>query len=384
MRVVLNTVPLYGKGAGARTYTAQLLRALSASDADMEWLVALRPSESERLGLNRDARFRRLPIASPAAPPSAPGARFLWRNALEQAIIPLQARRYDVLHYLDSYGPVARPRGVPLALTVHDILPLTHPEYFRPRSRRYLAPLMSRTIPRADAIMAISGATAQTLIDRLHVSPERIRVVHNGVEPLFRPAPAAEVARARRRYGIEWPYLIAVGAIERRKNLPRVIRAFAQARREAGLPHHLLLVGSAGLGDEEVVEAITSAGVAGLTHLLGYTPRADLPALLTGADVALYLSLAEGFGLPIIEAMACGTPVIASTAPALVEVAGDAALLVDPTDEEGITRALTDLCRDPAGRSRLSQAGVEQARRYTWARVADEAIRLYGALGTLQ
>ena len=247
MRVLINAVPLYGKGAGVRTYTAELLKALSASNADMEWGVLLRDADFDRLGLAVDPRFRHIRFMGPAAPPHLPGARFLWRNAIDQVVMPLAGHRYDVTHYLDTYGPLLPLGPSPFALTVHDLFPITNPEYFSPWIARYLAFLM-RAIPRASSLMAISAETARALTAVFGIPPERIRIIQNGVDARFHPASATERLYVARKYAIEGPYLIAVGAVERRKNLARAIRAFARARRDAEFAHRLLIAGQAWVG----------------------------------------------------------------------------------------------------------------------------------------
>ncbi|HEU0025537.1 MAG TPA: glycosyltransferase family 1 protein [Ktedonobacterales bacterium] len=376
MRALINTVPFYGKGAGARAYTAELLKALSASDADMEWDVLLREADLDRLGIASDRRFRRAPFWGPAAPPDLPGVRFIWRNALDQLVAPLYGRRYDVAHYLDTYGPLVWRSPTPFVMTIHDLFPITHPEYFTPWVAHYLAALM-RAIPRASALMAISSETARALTDVFGIPSDRIKVVHNGVDARFHPASQAEVASITRRYAIDEPYLLTLGAVERRKNLARVIRAFARARRSAGLPHRLLIAGKPGWGYEEVEAAAAETDLPDAIRMLGYLPGEDIPPLISGADALVYLSLAEGFGLPVVEGMACGAPVITSSTAALAEVAGDAGYLVDPVDEEAITSTLIQVCQDSALRARLREASLRRARAFSWSHVADAAIATY-------
>jgi glycosyltransferase involved in cell wall biosynthesis len=378
MRVLLNTVPLYGKGAGARTYTAGLLSALRATDVDMEWYVHLRAADFARLGLKTDQRFHRLRWAGPAEPPAIPGARFAWRNALDQVVIPVAARRFDVVHYLDSYGPRwFGPGATPFVLTVHDLLPITHADYFSPWVARYLASLM-RAVPHAARLMAISGETARDIERVFGVVSERIQVVYNGVDPRFRPASAVERAAVATRYGVTGPYLIMIGTVEARKNLARVIRAFAAARAARQLLHSLVIVGKPGWGYDEIVAAAQVAGLESV-RLLGYIPDEDTPPLISGADALIHLSLAEGFGLPVAEGMACGAPVITSMPGTLAEVAGSAALLVNPTDDHAITAAITRVCLEPELRAQLQISGLERARLFRWENVALAAIAAYRA-----
>jgi glycosyltransferase involved in cell wall biosynthesis len=386
MRVLLNTVPYYGKGAGARTYTAELLGALQASDVDMEWQVILHPADLERLGLCGDARFHSLWPSRLMGLSAVPGVRFVWRNATEQLLLAPSSARCDLVHYLDSYGPLLVPRAVPVVLTVHDLIPLGRTRYFAWWTQAYLAALMRRTIPRADALLAVSGHTATRLTTTLGIPAERIVVAPNGIAARFGPQSASERRRVAEAYTLPHPYVICVGSIHPRKNVARLIRAFARARHEQALPHQLVLVGALSWQFDDVLEAIRTAnvgatGAAGAAETvvrhLGRVPDADLAPLIAGADCLAYLSLDEGFGLPVVEAMACGTPVLTSAGAALAEVAADAALLVEPRSEDEIVHGLARLLTDSARRVALREAGFARAARFGWAEVGRAVVGVY-------
>lgn len=382
MRVLINTIPLYGKGEGVRTYTAGLLRGLHASNADMEWHVLLRQSDFERLGLVDDPRFHLARFAALARPARVAGVRFLWRNALDQVLMPLLQTGYEVVHFLDSYGPLPSPRRTALALTVHDLIPLTKSRYHSPAVRAYLGGLMRSTILHADAIMADSVTTAQQLESILRVPSKRVQVVPMGVDEHFHRTTPADMERVKASYQITDPYVISVGTIEPRKNLARVVRAFAQAKRTAALPHHLLIVGKLGWGYDDVLAAIKEVQLGSAIRMLGYLPREDIPALIAGADALLYPSLEEGFGLPVAEGMACGTPVVTSSVSSVAEVAGEAGLLVDPLSIDAIAAAVSRLCQDEALRARMREVCRSRAGQYTWAHVADATIAVYKRLAS--
>lgn len=384
MRVLINTIPFYGKGAGLRTYTAALLRALHRLDADMQWHVVLRQTDLDQLGLSADSRFRPLWRGSMAHPPALPGLRFAWRNALEHIAAPASARgragRFDIVHYLDSYGPLLTMTSTPLAVTVHDLIPITNRGYHRPLTRAYLAALMQRTLPRAHALLAISQATADMIERVLGTQAGPIYVVPNGIDDRFQPAPEAERTRVRARYGLCGPFVLVVGTVEPRKNLPRLIRSFAAARREYDLPHRLVIAGKVRAGAGEMHQALADVALGDACLSLGFVPDDDLPALLSSADMLSYVSLQEGFGLPVAEAMGCGAPVLTSSVPALAEVAGDAAVLVDPTDERAMAAAIGRLCRDAELQAALRARGLRRAARFRWSTVADETVRIYREL----
>ncbi len=284
MRVFINTVPFYRKGAGVRTYTTQLLRALHASNADMEWHIILQEDDAERLGLANDNRFHFNRLSAVVRPPRVPGLRFVWWSALDQLAIPgaCTPRKYDVIHYLDSYGPAFHTPNVPLVLTVHDIMPLTENDHHASWVRRYLASLMRRTIPNAMTVLAVSDATAFALEKVLAVPAERIRVSALGVDERFRPPSAHERVAVLGRYGITAPYIINVGTIEPRKNLVRLVRAFAQAKRQFGIPHQLLIAGNPKWRADEVTAAIAEANAGHVIRLLGFVSDEDIAPLMAG------------------------------------------------------------------------------------------------------
>jgi glycosyltransferase involved in cell wall biosynthesis len=379
MRVLINTVPFYGKGAGLRTYTTQLLRALHASNADMEWHIALRAEDAERLDLANDKRFRLTRLSTGARPPSVPGLRFIWWNMLDQVAVPgsCTPKKYDLVHYLDSYGPAFRTTRVPLVLTVHDIIPLTGEGYYAGWMRRYLAYSMRRTIPGAVSLLTVSDATAYALEKMLNIPPERIKVVALGVDERFRPTSERERAAVLQRYGITGPYIINVGTIEPRKNLARLVHAFAQAKRRFNIPHQLLLAGKPKWKADDVTAAIELANLGSAIRLLGFVPDEDIAPMIGAADVLAYPSLEEGFGLPVIEGMACGTPVIASITSPIAETIGNAALLVDPLNIDAIAVALGELCMNPQRRAAMSAEGLARAQQFSWSHVADATIETY-------
>jgi glycosyltransferase involved in cell wall biosynthesis len=379
VRVVINTVTYYGKGEGVRTYTAGLLRALAASDADMEWHVVLEHADLHRLGLGTDPRFHLLRVGEGVHPWRFSGVRFAWRNAVDQALIPLASQRFSAAHYLDGYGPLLPLRGTPLALTVHDLIPLARDAHHPGWVRTYLGGLMRATLPRAAAILTVSASTARDVARLGAVAEERICVIPHGVDGAFHPMSAEERARTRAQYRIDGPYVIAVGTMEPRKNLARLVRAFAQAKQQWNLPHRLLIVGKPGWGYDDVLAAVRDTTPTDV-RLLGYLPRQDIPPLVAAADALAYVSFDEGFGLPVLEAMACGTPVLTSRVAALEEVAGDAAVLVSPYDERAIAGALGAVCSEPALRERLRDRGLAQAARYRWSHVADKTIGVYKQL----
>jgi glycosyltransferase involved in cell wall biosynthesis len=238
---------------------------------------------------------------------------------------------------------------------------------------------MRRAVAAATRVLCVSATTAADLAERMDISPDRVDVTPLGTD--LRPAPTERVAELRRRLGLDGPYLLGLGTVEPRKDLPTLVRAFAALAAE--LPHRLVLAGLAGWGAGELAAAVAASGVADRILVSGYVPEADKAALLSGADVFAYPSRYEGFGLPVLEAMACGTPVVTTTGGSLPEVAGDAATLVDPGDDAALAAALAKLATDPAAREDAAARGRARAATFTWERCAEATAAAYSrALGS--
>lgn len=288
--------------------------------------------------------------------------------------LPLAARtdRLDVLH-VQYNGP--RLRRPALVTTVHDVSFRLFPEWFPVRDRLLLDWGLRSTLNVAAAVLTGSECTREDLQRVYGVPPALISVTPYALLPGFAPPREAQIATTLERYGLARPYLLFVGVRQPRKNLPRAIRAFISAKRDHDLPHRLAVAGKPGWCADETEAAISAAGEAVVT--LGYVPDADLPALYAGADAFLFPSLYEGFGIPVLEAFACEAPVITSKVSALPEVAGNAALLVDPTSEAEIAGAIAQLLSDAQLRARLIAAGRERLAQFDWRRTAELTVAAY-------
>ncbi|MGC8839105.1 MAG: glycosyltransferase family 4 protein [Anaerolineae bacterium] len=269
-------------------------------------------------------------------------------------------------------------RDVPTVLTVHDLIFHLFPEYHKPLNYWYLRWTMPLYVRRADAVIAVSEATRQDLLRLYGVPPEKVRVVYEAAAPHFRPAPPEEVARVRSRYGLPPRFLLTVGTIEPRKNLPRLFQALARLGGAERPP--LVVAGGRGWLYEETFRTVERLGLEDQVAFLGHVPEEDLPALYTAADLFVLPSLYEGFGLPVLEAMSCGTPVVCSRAASLREVAGDAACYMDPHDPEAMARTLREAWEDADLRATLRARGLARAASFSWRRAAEETLALYDAL----
>jgi glycosyltransferase involved in cell wall biosynthesis len=264
----------------------------------------------------------------------------------------------------------------PSVVTVHDLAFLDRSVH-RLRSHLYLSVLATFAIKRATRIICVSDFTARELTARFPSAAGRIRVIGEGVGEGFCPQPAASVQRFRRRFGLVDPYVLFVGTMEPRKNIARLIDAFSNAVAGHAFPHRLVIAGGSGWMNGSVGAAYEASRVRDRIHFAGYLPEEELAAAYTGADVFAYPSLHEGYGLPPLEAMACGTAVLTSSTTSIPEVVGEAAALVDPSDGAALAEALVSLLRSPTLRQHLADAGIARAELFRWADVARRTVDVY-------
>jgi glycosyltransferase involved in cell wall biosynthesis len=274
-------------------------------------------------------------------------------------------------------------RGLPTVLTIYDLNVLRFPRFFRPWFRHYARVVMPRAARAADAIITLSHASKTDIVQGLAIPEERVTVVPTGVDPSFTPL-ALESERAlevRRRYELPDDFVLTVGSVEPRKNLPRLLEAIQRLRRDRDTAEVVLVhAGPDGWLADEVAHARATLDPPGAVRFLGYVPRQDLAALYGLARLTAYPSLYEGFGLPVAEAMACGCPVVTSNVSSLPEVAGDAAVLVDPASVEDIAAGIAALWTDAGRRRAVAARGRARASCFTWERTARETAAVYEAV----
>jgi glycosyltransferase involved in cell wall biosynthesis len=325
---------------------------------------AHRPTGMQRYALELARRFaQHLDPVRPSKPLRGPSGH-LW----EQFYLP-SAVRGRLLWSPNNTGPLAIAKQV---CTIHDLIPLDHPEWFNRRFAQWYAWLLPPLGKRVRRIVAISEFTKRRAVKLLSVPPEKIVVIPNGVDARFSRRPTGEIAAMRCELGISSPsYLLYVGSLEPRKNLRRLLEAWARA--QTRVPEEVILVVAGPAGSSRVfgsVEIQPSPRVV----FTGYVADESLPALYSGALAVVYPSLYEGFGLPPLEAMACGAPVITSNNTSLPEVVGDGALLVDPHDVNSIAEGIIAVLGNSALREELTRRGLARASRFTWERSARQTL----------
>lgn len=266
-------------------------------------------------------------------------------------------------------------------LTLHDLMPMTHAEYFPERDVAYFCRTVPKMVRQADALIAVSQHTKDMAVDLLGVRADRIFVAHHGVDSRFTPPAANVIMAMRKRLGLQRPYLLSISTAEPRKNLARLVDVLAQLHAHGQQDLQLVVAGKSAWGSGALRSRVEALGMGQHVKLLGYVADADLAALYAGAEVYLLPSIAEGFGMPAIEAMACGAPVVASNATALPEVCGDGAVLVDPLDTEGFAAATLRLRTDAAHRAALIERGLRRAASFSWNATARRTVAVLEQAG---
>lgn len=359
------------QSAGIGRYTRELVRALAG--------------QSNGAG---EIQYRLFIADGTQFEPVSPGSNFSWCPAglSERWLARLWYRLHlplwveywtgslDLFHATDFFLPPVKP-GTRTILTVHDLSFIREPEIVMPGMSRHLNTWVPRSVARADHVIAVSEATRRDLIELYDTPPEKISVLYHGVTGEFRPVEdRAQLAAVRQKYGLgEQPFVLSLGTMQPRKNYRRLIRAFARLKP----PLSLVIVGGKGWAYEEVFAEVDQLGLTGRVYFPGFVANAELPALYSAAALFVYPSLYEGFGLPVLEAMACGTPVVAANRSALPEVVGEAGLLVDPLDVQALAAAMAQVLAGSELRRRLSQAGLAQAAQFSWEESVAGLLALY-------
>ncbi len=376
MAVTLDAGPAVHQRAGLSRYTEQLVKALLEHEPGRVSLS---------LFFNAHSGHTLPPTLQPIPARTVRLGQLGWRLgvlATQLARQPYFERRLpggQLYHATEHLLPYLRR---PTVLTVHDLIFERYPAHHTWRNRLFLRLAMPRFVQAADAIIAVSRHTRYDLMELYGAPAEKIHVVYEGIDPAFAPAPPTDVLRVQRHYSpaaageAPRPYLLMVGTLEPRKNHVTAMRALARLK-AAGFPHRLVVVGGEGWLFAPIRRQVETLGVEGDVHFTGHVPFADLVALYSGAGCVLLPSLYEGFGFPVLEAMACGAPVVCSNVSSLPEVAGATALLVAPTDDEALAASVARLLTEPDLRQTLRTQGLAWAQHFRWPRCAAETVDVY-------
>ena len=283
----------------------------------------------------------------------------------------------DLFHATDHLLP--RLSQVKTVFTLHDLIFRFYPEMHKPLNRWFLTLMMPRFLQAADAVVAVSGCTKRDAVQTYGLDEAKIRVIYEGVNSRFRTRPRDVISAVRHQYGLPERYILSVGTIEPRKNLTSLLEAYRELT-DGGSEFKLVIVGKKGWLYEGFFRKLRELGLKNEVIFPGFVPDEDLPAVYSAADLFVFPSLYEGFGLPVLEAMACGVPVITSNTSSLPEVTGEAALLVDPKSVEALTRAITDVLENKELRDELRVKGPRQAAKFTWEKAAHQTADVYATI----
>ncbi len=366
---LLSTQESY-RGAGVSNYSRHLLTAMGAiaqEDPALQLSAFVNGAELRIAGVR---------MIRSGLPLQQPLARIAW----EQSLFPLALRREkaDLVHGLVNVLPlVTTVLGI---VTVHDLSFVRMPEKLPPAKRWYLTKLCRASVEKAQQVIAVSRQTADDLINFFALPANRISVIHNGVADHFVPQSPATVAAFRQQQQLPERFLLYLGTLEPRKNLPLLIRAYARWRQQASPADRnvtLVLAGGKGWFYEEIFQLVQALDLTEQVHFPGFIPDVELPLWYSAAELFIYPSLFEGFGLPVLEAMACGTPVICSDIASLREVVGDSALTFAAEDERALSALIGEAISQPALRADLRVHGQQQAAKFSWRQAADATCALY-------
>jgi glycosyltransferase involved in cell wall biosynthesis len=369
VRVAIDYTPAIRQSAGIGRYTRGLVAALADIDQENQYVLFCAGGSPSRTEWPPNFAVRRSPIPS----------RWLttgWHRMGLPFPAELLTGTCDLYHSPDFVLPPLRTaRGV---VTVHDLTFMRLPACADPGLRAYLNRSVPKAVSAARHVLADSWSTRNDLIELLQVRPGKVSVVPGAVDATFaRVEDPATLEQTRAGYRLPPWFIISVGTLEPRKNYSRLVSAYALMRRQSALPHHLVIAGRPGWLYQELNERARTEGVGNHVHFLGFVPDRDLPALYTLADLMVFPSLYEGFGMPPLEAMACGTPVVSSNNSSLPESVGSAALTVDAEHVEDIADAMARVLGNNSLRARLIELGKIQAERFTWTAAARQLLAAY-------
>jgi glycosyltransferase involved in cell wall biosynthesis len=371
MRIGIDAHAIGARQGGNETYITNLIKSLADIDGDNLYTIYLANAAAAtqwREGFTN--RYRNFSVK--LLPPPTPLVRVPVYLTYE-----LFRRPVDVLHVQYTAPPFCR---VPVVVTIHDLAFERMPETFTRRGSLQLKLTVRRTAKKAARVATVSEYSRQDLLSIYKLPPEKVVVTYNGVESGFTTQLSVpnEAEEVRRRFGVSRDFLLAVGSLQPRKNLVRLIRAYSRLRSEReDFRPQLVIVGRKLWLASEIFDEVKRQRWGDDVILTGYVADEDLPALYRAARAFVYPSLFEGFGLPPLEAMACGTPVVTSDVSSLPEITGDAALLIDPNDERALANALIEIVNNDRLRADLREKGIAQAKKFTWRDAAEKTLRLY-------
>ena len=368
MRIGIDATALPPQPVGAGNYIIQLIRALANLKINDEFVIFAQQRGHDLISLPENDSFAWIILED-----RNPGSRLIW----EQTLFPRLIRKsgVDLLHSLHYTRPVRLPCAS--VVTFHDMTFFLYPQ-LHTRAKRLFFPLAIRaSAHQADALTATSESTRQDAIRVLGISPEKITTTQLGVDPAFRPInDAATKRKIAEKFDLPERFILYVGLIEPRKNLPMLINAY-KGLIDGGENYKLVLVGRYGWMYEELLRQINNLDLGGMVHFTGYVSQEDLPLVYNLSSLFVYPTIYEGFGLPALEAMACGVPVITTDVSSLPEIVGEAGMLVPVNNVEALHGAMIEVLGDEDLRREMINKGIQRAAKFSWEQTAKLTFQVY-------
>ncbi|MCG9966624.1 glycosyltransferase family 4 protein [Pelotomaculum terephthalicicum JT] len=371
MRIGINALQLTARNSGIGQYIYNMISSLISLNINEYYLYLSRGNaRPEWLG-QRGVDIKEIPFCK---------EQVILRNLYELFYLGQDLSRDDLSVYWspDTKIPLLIPKNIPFVVTVHDLAIIKEPETYKYSRVVYWRRLFQHAIQKSSYVVAISQTTRNDLIELMDVSPEKIKVVYNGVSAQFKPVENTNILmRVAKKYCLPEKFLLFVGLFSPRKNIAGILRAFSILKNEYQIPHRLVMVGEKGWRYRADLELVQSFGLEKQVFFPGFVEDEDLPAVYNLADVFVFPSLYEGFGLPVLEAMACGIPVVTSNISALPEVVGKAGILVNPHEPEEIATGIHRLISNKKLSSELAKAGLKRSRHFLWENAARELLKVF-------
>lgn len=369
MKIAINTLPLYKTKVGMGKYVVELVNRVTKIDKENKYLIYVSNENKHFFNLtSKNVNIQQVPKIF-----SNPSLRIIW----EQLILPFSLWRnsIDVYHALGFVLPLFLKQKIISVVTIADMTFFSHPQHHTRMKQVYFKCMIPQSLRRAKKVITISDNTKKDIINVININANKIKTIYLGVDARFYPQEKETVNAILEKYKIASPYILFVGMLEPRKNVEGLLQAFAMLKDKR--KHNLIIVGKKGWRYEELFKLAQEEGIRNDVVFAGYVPDEDLPGLYAGATCFVYPSFYEGFGIPIVEAMACGCPVITSNNSSMQEIAGDAAVLVDPYNKEEIKDAIGSIINNKGLRGEKQRKGLINATKFQWNFMAEETIKVY-------
>jgi glycosyltransferase involved in cell wall biosynthesis len=369
MKIAIDLIPITGKDAGLQRYAQQLVEAIADFDKKNEYVLLLNEKIYGLLAVRQD-NFTNVKVKTPLK------IHFFW----EQIYLPLHTlfKNFDILHFPISAPSYFQLSSTKVIVTVHDLTFILYPETMTKISQLYWSFFMKRGIKTAKRIIAVSKSTKDDLIKHYNIAEEKVKVIPEALTHNFSSSlPTNNFQSVKDKYGLPEKYLLYVGTLEPRKNIKRLLQAFYKVKSKKKFSHKLVIAGKKGWMFSDIFETVKKLGLENEVIFTDFVLDKDLPGIYLGAEVFVFPSLHEGFGLPPLEAMFYGIPVLTSNSSSLPEVVGDAGILVNPQDPDDIANGILRLLGDQQLRNRLKEKGLQRAHNFSLERMAKKTLEVY-------